>query len=150
MDRLLPSPESIVLTHVRTALLDQGRGYVLVGDASRTGDQTRSQFRLVDPEQEGVPHPTYQVTLFKIQIVNFEGFFPSAISKDRDSTRPGQNLTIAGYGMTSSLSDTPPGEVYETHVESTESYDERFFLLGDPDAADDDPRGPCYGASHST
>jgi hypothetical protein len=115
---------------------------VLVGDASN-----RTQFRLVDPHHEGVMHPEARVALFKIQPVTFEGFFPATINKDPNSTRAGQNLTIASYGRTDVSSDTPPGEVYETSVQARK-YDERSFLLFDPEDEDvnDDIRAPCSGA----
>jgi hypothetical protein len=118
---------------VRARFALQGRGYVLVGDEPRNDARGRSQFRLVDPDRAGVAHPQRRVALFKIEPVTFEGFVPLAIGKDPNATRLGQNLTIAGYGLSSIASSRYPGEVYEGNVQAGYADDDSdmFWLQDD-------------------
>jgi hypothetical protein len=120
---------------------------VLVGDEPRNDARGRSQFRLVDPDRDGVTHPQHRLLLFKIEPVTFDGFFPATINAEPNATRAGQNLTMAGYGTTDDRYSYP-GEVYETSVQAGESYlhDPQHFQLGDCRAPVDGFRGPCQGA----
>jgi hypothetical protein len=120
-------------------------GVVMVGDSF---NNESVQFRKVVPlEQEryGLSDPDHTLNMFKIEPVDFAGFFSASINRDPRALYVGQNLTAAGYNQAFEddyfLSNR---EVYETPLRVADIGDSSFkakqWVLV----------GPCSGAYCST
>jgi hypothetical protein len=97
----------------------------MVGDSFNSSSV---QFRNViplDEDRSALISPDGRLSLFKIEDVDFEGFFPSMINNNPDAMFVGQNLTAVGYNSENQVAQSH-GQVYESPIRVTNISESSF------------------------
>jgi hypothetical protein len=129
--------------------IDEGSALV-VGDYDGSSVLASVQFIEFRDERQIVTSPDDTLTLEKVDPVTLFGFAPAPIAFDKKAPRPGQNITVVGYGSNSSWDwngDTEyPGVAMEAKLQVLEI---EYCKEALSDSSMSDATVFCAGASHA-
>lgn len=115
----------------------------MVGDSYNNHSVQYRKIIALSEEYPSLRHPQYDISLYKIEPVSFDGFRPVKLQMDSNAMSQGQNLTSIGYDHKDrALGANYEGQAYECPIQVQDIADDRF-------TAKQWVVGPCIGALHA-